>query len=1028
MVENIQSICINTTYVCAAGVGVAVVAYGVARGMKFLSGGVKCLAAASLAGTLIIGGMVVTSVHVAGAKTNDTQQVGGDTNQIENEKWRMGNSGGRTTILHSPFSILHSASPITDDDIAQGWRVVSVSSNALAAATFTMPEGATVWEDARDFGAGWGSWKIPFGGWRFTYGNVGWTNGFAWIEGYVRSRFNSRANEIRLLSDRLALCPAANWARYNLAASRAWCVTNDVGGLVVTFENAAIADDPMKIASVQMELFPRTGEVALRYDLANVGDATYTAGLVVDGTNHFVEVGAETREVVFQRVHPADWDMDGLPNTIDGNPRVPSSISGWNQSDAWAMAAFPSNATEIAAMGYAAWATARAADPNRRLIALTLASKNNTWPVCLTFGNVQVMCDGAEQIVFPIDCGARYAFSVSGGELATVSVPGGMSRDVTWEEWYTPLEYSVGDVAVRQESARSGWLGITAEVRVDELESAHFFPDDSRTVTAVVTNCHEDAYIDCTWSGGEGVTFSNCHSLETVISWQTTNSVAWATNKVTLVTTYAGDYAITNGYVITVGPQAEPTTTFEVSCPAVQFLNDGIGGDRPERVYRIDVRLLAARGTSGTLRLVSTGGTMTGLFNDEGRLWPVGTDDTITMVIPFSGGFEDRETLYMTSSQIGAGTINAVLTLDDGGGEHESSVPFEVVEPIRKLVNVERYGPAQQFVNPSCLVMGADAVLKASVRTGGSVADGFTASNITWRIVSGAARPVETNVVGNADSYFRVAPTALGSNVVVEAKFNNDAIQPRIVLPVVEPRVLNVKAFVVDPPEGVGEPWEDDKIVRQIERANEIFTQVGITFVLQQPIQHHVSTSAHWRFPCSKEITCADGTRKTVCSDQLMALLDHYRTGNCIELYFVGEFTDQNYAGLYTSSGIAITQKAVDSTVAHELGHALGWEDCYSETEQGTPLEGGLVLLGANHFLPFKEDWGDETGRGFYEREDTLFRIHPCLLMYGIASTNRFDIPFSSIYGLKSLKIYQPGYVKVGAGFIKPTNQEIYTK
>ena len=164
----------------------------------------------------------------------------------------------------------------------------------------------------RTCGRGWGAWHIPIGGWNFTYGDDGWTNGFVWVEGYFRSKFRSRANEIRLLSERLALCPAAHWSRYNLAASRAWSATNDVDGLVVTFENAAIGDDPTKIASVQMELFPRTGEVALRYDLANVGDATYTAGLVVDGTNHFVEVGAETREVVFQRVHPDDWDMPNV--------------------------------------------------------------------------------------------------------------------------------------------------------------------------------------------------------------------------------------------------------------------------------------------------------------------------------------------------------------------------------------------------------------------------------------------------------------------------------------------------------------------------------------------------------------------------------------------------------------------------------------------------------------------------------------------------------------------------------------------
>ncbi|MCQ2394178.1 MAG: hypothetical protein MJ249_07805, partial [Kiritimatiellae bacterium] len=90
MIENIHSVCINTAYVCAAGVGAAAVAYGAARGMKFLSGGVKCVTAVSLAGSLIFGGMVVTSVHVAGAKTNDA-------NQIENGKWRMENAGGRTT-------------------------------------------------------------------------------------------------------------------------------------------------------------------------------------------------------------------------------------------------------------------------------------------------------------------------------------------------------------------------------------------------------------------------------------------------------------------------------------------------------------------------------------------------------------------------------------------------------------------------------------------------------------------------------------------------------------------------------------------------------------------------------------------------------------------------------------------------------------------------------------------------------------------------------------------------------------------
>ena len=63
--------------------------------MKSLSGGVKCVTAVSLAGSLIFGGMVVTSVHVAGAKTNNTQQVGGDLSNTND----VGQVEGGTNVL-----------------------------------------------------------------------------------------------------------------------------------------------------------------------------------------------------------------------------------------------------------------------------------------------------------------------------------------------------------------------------------------------------------------------------------------------------------------------------------------------------------------------------------------------------------------------------------------------------------------------------------------------------------------------------------------------------------------------------------------------------------------------------------------------------------------------------------------------------------------------------------------------------------------------------------------------------------------
>ena len=105
-------------------------------------------------------------------------------------------------------------------------------------------------------------------------------------------------------------------------------------------------------------------------------------------------------------MHPPDLDFDGLPNTIDPEPETPLGAPVWNQSDAWAAAAFPSNATEIAsAGGYAAWAMQRASDPNRRLVRLNVALQGGRRPVCVDVGIVLVMADGNAELLYAIDCG-----------------------------------------------------------------------------------------------------------------------------------------------------------------------------------------------------------------------------------------------------------------------------------------------------------------------------------------------------------------------------------------------------------------------------------------------------------------------------------------------------------------------------------------------------------------------------------------------------------------------------------------------
>ena len=88
-------------------------------------------------------------------------------------------------------------------------------------------------------------------------------------------------------------------------------------------------------------------------------------------------------------------------------------------------------------------------------------------------------------------------------------------------------------------------------------------------------------------------------------------------------------------------------------------------------------------------------------------------------------------------------------------------------------------------------------------------------TNVVWSVVRGPGRIAETRFA-NGNWYAFVEPTATNGEVEIEARFNNDGIQPSFVLPIVEPRVIPVKAFVVEPPIWTGQAaWADDEIHSQ---------------------------------------------------------------------------------------------------------------------------------------------------------------------------------------------------------------------
>ena len=641
---------------------------------------------------------------------------------------------------------------ITEQEIAQGWRLESVVTND--AVSYVMPTNGVEYMPWSLGGGYEAHFPLDLGDFAFPFG----TNVVRRVDVVSGGMVDSLPRP-----SCMSICAAREYASIVPGVGRFWWA-----------DTVATERDPPN----QVKLITWENVYAGR-------DRTglYNAQIELCGDGNFITRSNDV-ERVYRRVLPYDLDNDGLPNTIDPAPETPLVPSAWNQSEEWAAAAFPSNAAEIAAMGgYAAWVAARGADPDRRLVSLGVAfDEGSAWPMMLDFGGVPVMADGAAELSFAIDCGARVPFTLTSGRLASVEVTatsppmrsggGGttISRELFPLLYLYPYECMVGDVTVHFDNPFSGWICRPAGVSIEPSWLPHFYPGDSVELTAEVFGCHSNAYFGCTWHGGAGITFSNPHSLSTTVTYD------WATNGIVLVTQFIG-YSLTNHVFFTVGFLEEPPLAFSLGCQEVFFLNDAdflegeCTSNRPERIRPVSLNLTGPLGTNGTARLSVQGGVDPVMFHIVN-----GVTNRVTVETEFplavTNDFEHTasHTVYVSCPNIGMGTITATFTPADGGAPLTDSVTFRCIEPLRKLVTTEKSGG--RYVNPSRLVMGTNAVLKVS-------ANGpFSPSEVNWHVVSGSV-----DLVSNG-WYATVTPTGTDT-VIIEARFNDDEIQPQFVLPVV---------------------------------------------------------------------------------------------------------------------------------------------------------------------------------------------------------------------------------------------------
>ena len=711
---------------------------------------------------------------------------------------------------------------------------------------------------------------------------------------------------------------------------------------------------------------------------------------------------------------------------------LPFQHNGFGQDDEWVAANF-TNATEILAVGYPQWVDAQVGKGlTNGLYKLSVTVADDPpETTLLTVGNLSVAVTNAGEYVFLLEKGPAYDLTVfppsSNVTISAVDdVPtmrgAPMLRSfggVDGGQWVPDSGSFWTDYAAGMGYARLWWLPWLC----GSPDVTHINPLDGAVEFHAALFDYRSGAPSFIWTASEGLNIASPNSQTTEVTMD--DDINWRHASISVTASFGDDRSLTSYLNLSCGTNSSPWVSCGLSVQDVLFVNDDC---RPERVYPVSVSLICPVETNAVADISWEGSDNAHFWSDSAATQPLQSMSGISLssVTPTDGGAS--YTLYMTSPNIGSGSLTATFTLPSGETRGVAK-SYRVIEPVRKLITKDRDETSRGIMNPSRLIYdpnhevfeNPDAVLTVS-------ANGrFGASEVRWGVVSGPGEIVSTNGWRST-----VRATAATGTVIVEARFNGDDLQPRFVLPVVTPRVIPLKAFVVSAKNDYDD-WMDDEIGEQIGFANLIYRQVGIKFNLVSTTQN-VGTADDWSIEPIYRIPLIG---VETLSSAFRGLLDSYSGGDCVEIYFLGKFQGTRALALWTEYGIAVTKRCPQNVLAHELGHALGLRDCYVNRKIGQNVS--IVMSNADSpiasdmFGKVAVDWCAGSGRGFTESSDTRGKTIMNLLMHGCVeeySLNGRDIPSSTIKALheNSSTGTDADYVDVGAEQINPNNAEVYSR
>ena len=684
---------------------------------------------------------------------------------------------------------------------------------------------------------------------------------------------------------------------------------------------------------------------------------------------------------------------------------LPFAHDSFGQDADWVAANF-TNATEILQQGYPAWVDAQVGEGlTNGLYKLTVTvAEEPLETMQIAVGDLSIAVTNVGEYVFLLEKGEDYALTVF---PASTNVTIAAVDDIPAVRGPSLLRSGAGvgagngvwtpdgglfetDYVAGLSFARLWWppwlCGAPDAVHIDPTAGAvEFF--------ALLWD-YRGGGASFQWTASDGLTVASPSAQTTEVTAD--GDMDWELAEMSVTASFGPQRSLTSYLCLSYGTNDSPQASCALTVQDVHFVNEG---DRTERVYQVSASLLCPVETNGTVDVEWSGSDGALFWTDSSATVPLSALSSIPVSSVTRTSGQSSFSFYMTSPQVGSGALTALFTLPSGETRGVSK-SYRVIEPLRRLVTTERDVVTGNVFNPSRLVYGHPARLK--VGCNGS----FSPEDVEWRVVSGPGVVTrDEDDFGAADWTATVEATATNGEVVVEARFNADAIQPRFVLPVVPMRQIPIEAYVVCDAQGESVTTQA-AIEEKMQFANIVWAQAGIEFYLsgdavELQYPQYVSIPEH------NVVTNSSGVmrRGRDMSQEVRELLGLTTSNDCIRTIWIGNITDGR-SGAFSMRACQtsiFSSRGSTRVLAHELGHLLGLSDIYDSYHGKYEMAGHSSVVGGGCFSDGTHDWGEESKRGFYRVVDTQGNMVRSILMCGYDNKSLLDavdLPSGAVLGL----------------------------